>query len=94
MVEVPLNFTPLIADAGGSGALDPNAITSISASDDGQTLYLTTRAAFNVDSATGGHSMVYEYDMATGQFSGPTFSAPATGLNRAVDGLHVDGELP
>ena len=26
VVEVALNFTPLIADAGGSGALDPNSI--------------------------------------------------------------------
>ena len=79
---------------GKAEGVKPNAITSISASDDGQTLYLTTKAAFNVDSATGGHSMVYEYDMTTGQFSGPTFSAPATGLTKMVDGLHVDGELP
>ncbi len=79
---------------GKAEGVKPNAITSISASDDGQTLYLTTKAAFNVDNATGGHSMVYEYDMTTGQFSGPTFSAPAHGLNKMVDGLHVDGELP
>ena len=79
---------------GKAEGVKPNAITSISASDDGQTLYLTTKGAFNVDNATGGHSMVYEYDMTTGQFSGPTFSAPAHGLNKMVDGLHVDGELP
>ena len=79
---------------GKAEGVKPNAITSISASDDGQTLYLTTKGAFNVDSATGGHSMVYEYNMLTGQFSGPTFSAPAYGLNKPVDGLHVDGELP
>jgi hypothetical protein len=79
---------------GKAEGVKPNAITSISASDDGQTIYLTTKGAFNVDSATGGHSMVYEYDMATGQFSGPTFSAPATGLNKMVDGLHVTGDLP
>ena len=37
--------------------------------------------------ATGGHAMVYEYDFATGQFSGPIFSAPAAGLPRKVTGL-------
>ena len=37
---------------------------------------------------------VYKYDMATGQFSGPFFSAPANGLTKMVDGLHVDGDLP
>ncbi len=31
---------------------------------------------------------------AAGRFSGPFFSAPAQGLNRAVDGLQVDGTLP
>ncbi len=79
---------------GKAEGVKPNAITSISASDDGQTLYFTTKAAFNVDSATGGHSMVYKYDMASGQFSGPFFSAPANGLTKMVDGLHVDGDLP
>ena len=38
--------------------------------------------------------MVYRYDFATGEFSGPYFSAPANGLPRQVDGLHVEGELP
>ncbi|MBK7217014.1 MAG: ExeM/NucH family extracellular endonuclease [Candidatus Promineofilum sp.] len=79
---------------GKAEGVKPNAITSISASDDGQTLYFTTNKAFNVDSATGGHSMVYKYDMASGQFSGPFFSAPANGLTKMVDGLHVDGDLP
>ncbi len=79
---------------GKAEGVKPNAITSISASDDGQTLYFTTNKAFNVDSATGGHSMVYKYDMATGQFSGPYFSAPANGLTKMVDGLHVAGDLP
>jgi len=71
-----------------------NSLDSISASADGQTLYLTTRAAFNVDSAVGGHSMVYKYESATGQFSGPYFSAPANGLTKKVDALHVVGDLP
>ena len=79
---------------GKAEGVKPNAITSISASDDGQTLYFTTKAAFNVDGATGIHSMVYKYDMATGQFSGPYFSASANGLSGKVDGLHVAGDLP
>ena len=68
--------------------------TSISVSDDGQTLYLTTRAAFNVGSASGGHSMVYAYDFASEAFSGPLFVAADNGLSRHVDGLHVEGLLP
>ena len=79
---------------GKAEGVTPNAITSISASDDGQTVYFTTKGPFNVDNATGIHSMVYRYDMATGQFSGPYFSAPATGLSGKVDGLHVAGDLP
>jgi len=76
---------------GSAEGVGPNNITSISASADGQTIYLTTNKAFNVDSAVGGHSMVYEYDMVTGTFSGPIFSAPATGLAQKVDGLQVTG---
>ena len=52
-----------------------NATDSISLSDDGNTLYLTTKGTFNVDSASGGHSMVYAYNMTTTEFSGPTFIA-------------------
>ena len=38
MVEVALNFTPLIADAGGSGALDPASlrVQEIDGGGDGQ----------------------------------------------------------
>jgi hypothetical protein len=79
---------------GKAEGMPGQALINLSASDDGQTLYLTTRATFNVDSATGGHSMVYRYDFATGEFSGPFFSAPAKGLDGRVDGLHVDGALP
>ena len=79
---------------GKAEGMPGQALVNLSASDDGQVLYLTTKAAFNVDSAHGGHSMVYRYDLATTQFSGPFFSAPAEGLNRQVDGLHVDGKLP
>ena len=79
---------------GRAEGMPAQALINLSASDDGQVLYLTTRAAFHADSATGGHSMVYRYDFAGGQFSGPFFSAPAEGLPRPVDGLHIDGELP
>ncbi len=79
---------------GRAEGMPAQSLVNLSASGDGQVLYLTTRATFHVDSATGGHSMVYRYDFATKEFSGPFFSAPANGLNRAVNGLQVDGELP
>ncbi len=83
----------MVLDASTKG-VKPNAITSISASEDGNILYFTTKAEFNVGGATGGHSMVYTYNMTTGQFSGPVFSAPATGLTEKVDALHTTGDLP
>ena len=79
---------------GKAEGMPGQALVNLSASDDGQVLYFTTRATFNVDTAQGGHSMVYRYDFSNGQFSGPFFSAPANGLGKTVDGLHVDGELP
>ena len=79
---------------GKAEGLPGQALVNLSASDDGQVLYLTTRMAINVDSAAGGHSMVYRYDFATGHFSGPYWSAPAEGLSRTVDGLQVEGNLP
>ena len=79
---------------GSAAGMPRNSTDSISVSDDGQTMYLTTQGAFNVDDAAGGHSMVYAYDFATGTFSGPLFSAPAAGLPEKVTGLHVDGPLP
>ncbi len=78
---------------GSAEGMPRNSTDSISLSDDGQTLYLTTRGAFNVDSASGGHSMVYAYDMVGGTFSGPHFDAAANGLPVVVDGLQVEGEL-
>ena len=66
-----------------------NATDSISFDATGQVMYLTTRANFNVDAASGGHSMIYMYDFNTGQFSGPLFSAPANGLPKKVDGLEL-----
>ena len=79
---------------GSAQGVKPNNITSIAASADGQTLFLTTNKAFNVDGATGGHSMVYTYNMATQTFSGPIFSASAAGLSPKVDGIDVAGVIP
>jgi hypothetical protein len=79
---------------GSAEGMPKNSTDSISASDDGTVIYLTTKGAFNVDDASGSHSVVYKYDFATGTFSGPYFSAPDNGLLQQVDGLHVDGDLP
>lgn len=86
-------FWHMVLDGSAEG-MPKNSTDSISASDDGTTLYLTTKKAFNVDDATGGHSMVYKFNRTTGQFSGPFFSAPANELPQQVDGLHVEGDLP
>lgn len=86
-------FWTMVLDGSAEG-MPRNSTDSISASDDGSVIYLTTRGAFNVDSAVGGHSMVYRYDVGTGTFSGPFFSAPANGLTAKVDALHVQGDLP
>jgi len=83
----------LVLDGSAEG-MPNNSTVSLSANEDGSVLYLTTRAAFAVDGAVGGHSMVYRYDFGTGEFSGPFFSAPAAGLNKKVDGLHMVGDLP
>ena len=73
---------------GSAEGMPRNSTESLVASDDGQTLFLTTRGTFIVDSAAGGHSMVYEYDFATGEFSGPYIDFAAEGLPRKVAGLH------
>ncbi|WP_374689386.1 right-handed parallel beta-helix repeat-containing protein [Promineifilum sp.] len=78
-----------IALDGSTQDMPKNSLDSLSASADGMTYYLTTRATFHVDSAHGGHSMVYVYDVATQTFSGPIFDAPANGLPRKVDALEV-----
>jgi hypothetical protein len=70
-----------------------NSTFSLSASDDGQVLYFTTKDSFSVVGASGSHSEVYRYDFDTDAFSGPFFSAPATGIMEKVTGLHVVGEL-
>ena len=75
---------------GSAQGMPRNATDSISLSADGQTLYLTTQRTFNVDSATGGHSMAYAYNFATQTFSGPIFIAAAHGLPKKVDGLQMN----
>jgi hypothetical protein len=79
---------------GSAEGMRPNSLINLSASADGQVLYLTTRASFAVDSASGDPSMVFRFDFATGEFSGPYFSAPATGIGPKIDGLQVMGGLP
>ncbi len=85
-------FWHMVLDGSAQG-MPRNATDSISLSADGQTMYLTTRKTFNVDAASGGHSMVYAYDIGTQTFSGPIFDAPANGLPKRVDGLHIT-DLP
>jgi hypothetical protein len=78
---------------GSTKGMQKNSTDSISLSDDGQTLYLTTRGLFSVFGATGGHSQVYAYDLTSGSFSGPHFDADGQGLSNKVDGLQVTGNL-
>jgi len=79
---------------GSNEGMPRDSLDSLSASADGQVLYLTTKGTFAVDAASGGHSVVYRFDRAAGQFSGPYFSAQANSLSYKVDGLQVDGQLP
>jgi hypothetical protein len=83
----------LLLDGSDEG-MPKNSTDSLSANDDGSVIYLTTKDVFNVDAASGGHSMVYRFDTTSGDFSGPHFSAPADGLHEKVDGLHVASGLP
>lgn len=79
---------------GSAQGMPNNSTFSLSASSDLSVLYITTLDVFAVDSAFGGHSMVYEYNTVTEEFSGPIFDAPANGLLSKVNGLHIAGELP
>ena len=79
---------------GSAQGMPKNATDSLSLSADGNVLYLTTKGAFNVDTATGGHSMVYGYDLVNEEFFGPLFVAADEGLPKKVDGLQVEGSLP
>jgi hypothetical protein len=85
-------FWHMVLDGSAEG-MPKNATYSLSASDDAQVLYFTTKGNFSVDGASGSHSQVYRFDFSTDQFSGPFFSAPATGLTPKVNALHVVGEL-
>lgn len=85
---VASGFWHMVLDGSAEG-MPGNSTDSISASAGGQTIYLTTKGKFKVDSVAGGHSMVYEYDTASGTFSGPIFNATAYGLTRKADGLHM-----
>ncbi len=93
--ETTAGFWHMVLD-GSAEYVKKNAIDSISLSADGQTLYVTTKANFVADSAIGGHSSVYAYDLATelgggdGAFSGPLFRAAPNGLTKKVDGLQMD----
>ena len=87
--SVTTGYWHMVLDGSAQG-MPYNSTDSISASDDGMTIYLTTQKVFNVDAATGGHSMVYTYDTVTESFSGPLFSAPANGLAPKVDGLQYE----
>ena len=91
--EDTAGFWHMMLDGSAEG-MPANSLDSLSAGADGQTLYLTTKGTFNVDSASGGHSVVYKYEFATGDFGGPIFSAPAAGLQPKVDGLQVLGDVP
>ncbi len=86
-------FWHMVLDGSAEG-MPKNSTDSISANEDGTVIYLTTKKAFNVDSASGSHSEVYRYDFSSEEFSGPFFSAAAAGLTQEVDGLHVEGDLP
>ncbi len=86
-------FWHMVLDGSAQG-MPRNSTDSISLSADGQTMYLTTQKTFNVDSAVGGHSMVYAWDIGTQTFSGPLFVAADNGLGAKVDGLQVEGMLP
>ena len=71
-----------------------NATIALSmATADATELFLLTRNVFNVDSASGGHSMVYRYDMGGESFDGPHWRATDHGLNQKTDGLDINGDI-
>lgn len=78
---------------GSAEGMPANATIALSmASADSAEWYFLTRAAFNVDSAVGGHSMIFRfYDDV---FDGPHWRAADHGLSQMVDGLDINGPLP
>lgn len=86
-------FWHMVFDGSEQG-LPINATDSISVSDDGGTMYLTTSKAINISGEiSGGPSMVFAYDFGSQTFSGPHFIAADAGLPKQVDGLHVTADL-
>ncbi|MCW5847534.1 MAG: hypothetical protein KIS95_09910 [Anaerolineae bacterium] len=67
---------------GSAEGMPRNSTDDFSLSEDGQTLYLTTKGTFNVDSATGGHSMVYAYDLGSGTPAARCLWPPTTACPR------------
>lgn len=72
---------------GSDEGMPANSLNGLSASYDNQTLYVTTRGAFNVDSAVGGPSMIYTYEL--GAFGGPVFVAADKGLHQTMAGMQA-----
>ncbi len=75
---------------GSTHGLRGNMTDSISASADGRTLYLTTKAVFKFDGVKGDPGVVYAYNFDTGEFSGPLFAPADEGLPAKTDGLHMN----
>lgn len=74
---------------GSNEGLPANATFSLSTSENGRQVYLTTAGPFNADGVSGDHSMIYVYDLDTLSFSGPIWSAADVGLPVKVDGLEA-----
>ena len=91
--ETTTGYWHVVLDGSQQG-MPRNSTSSIDFSADGLTMYLTTDKTFNVDSAVGGHSMVYTYDFLTEEFDGPIFIAANNGLHVKVDALHYEEAPP
>ena len=79
---------------GAAESMPANATVGLSmAAADATDLFFLTRSTFNVDSAVGGHSMVYRFDTNVAEFSGPYWRAADHGLRQRVDGLDINGPL-
>jgi hypothetical protein len=85
--DATAGFWHLFLDGSDLG-MPQNFTSSISADLDNDRIFFTTRDVFNVPPASGGHSMVYVYNLATNEFSGPIFDATVD-LTGKVDGLDI-----
>lgn len=79
--------------ASGEG-MPATSTVGLSANPDLSTIYILSKGTFNVDSASGGASSIYKFDVATRTFSGPVWKASTNGLGQVVDSLDVEGDLP